>query len=366
MRVRFSYDTFRLQAHGGVSRYVIELHRGLLDRGVDSRILAGLHRNAALDDLPGVFGLDVERLRPPRARQALTKVVDRAFERLWAPGQSGTTIYHKSQFDPWVPTGGPTVAITVYDMIHERFPEEVGPRDVTPRAKRPWCERADIIFAISARTRIDLIDAYGLDPDRIVVTPLGVRRVAPDPAVLPAGGRPFVLYVGARTPRYKNFETFVRAFARSASRRDTTLVCFGGGQFAPQERSLLTDLGLEVPEVVAGSDTVLAAHYAQARALVYPSRYEGFGLPPLEAMSHDCPVAAAHAGAIPEVVADAAVLFDPDDLDAIAAAIDLVVGDEARRNSLVAAGRRRVTAHPWSQTVDLTLAGYHQALAART
>jgi glycosyltransferase involved in cell wall biosynthesis len=362
VKVRFSYDTFRGQRYGGVSRYVIELHRGLLERGHDSKVLAGLHRNLGLRGLPAVLGVDVDRIRPPVARQALTKVVDRSFERMWAPAQDRQTIYHKTYFDRWVPPRGPTLAVTVYDMIHERYPEDVGPRDVTPFAKRPWCERADVVFAISARTAEDVVERFDLAPDRVVVSPLGVRRVEPAPGAGRIGGRPFVLYVGDRRPRYKNFAAFARAFARSEAAAEVDLVCFGGGPLTPDERSMLTGLRLDAVEVVAGDDRVLAAHYASARALVYPSLYEGFGLPPLEAMSHGCPVAAAAAGSIPEVVGEAAVLFDPEDLDAMAGAIDTVVSDEDLRRTLTDAGSTRVDAHPWSRTVELTIAGYQRAM----
>ena len=109
--MRFSYDIFRIERFGGVARYICELHRELRAQGVDSRILAGLHRNGYLDDVDGSVGLSVEHVRPARLRQALSKVVDRSLERLWVRGQEASTIYHKSYFDPHVPEG-PTLAVT--------------------------------------------------------------------------------------------------------------------------------------------------------------------------------------------------------------------------------------------------------------
>src|SRR4051812_21543635 len=143
LRVRFSPDIFRTQRHGGVSRYVTELHRGLVGLGVDSRIVAGLHVNSYLHDLPGAWGLDVDWLRPVRIRQALTKVADRAAERAWCSRLDPQTVWHKTMFDRWVPHS-PRLAVTVYDMIHERYPDQFGPRDVIPSSKRPWCEAADV------------------------------------------------------------------------------------------------------------------------------------------------------------------------------------------------------------------------------
>ncbi len=362
LRVRFSPDIFRIEHRGGVSRYVTEVHRWLRQAGVDSRILAGLHRNGYLADVDGVLGLSIDRVRPERVRQGVSKIVDRTLERLWVAGQDHRTIYHKTYFDRHVPAG-PTLAVTVYDMIHERFPDTAGARDHTVEAKRATCEAAALVLAISECTRVDLLDRFALDPDRVVVTPLGVRVVAPDPTTDPADGRSYLLYVGSRRHRYKNFASFVGALARSEARAEVSLVCFGGGPFDEAERLLLADAGLDDARVASGDDAVLAAHYARARALVYPSLYEGFGLPPLEAMGQGCPVAAAGVAAIPEVVGEAAELFDPTDPDAMAAAIDRVVFDEARRAELSAAGRRRVEAFTWDRTGEATLAAYEQVQA---
>jgi glycosyltransferase involved in cell wall biosynthesis len=363
MRVRISYDAFRFQRVGGVTRYLTELHRGLLARQVDSRILAILHHNSYLDGEPGVLGLDVDRLRPTRARQALTKVVDRAFERVWAPGQGRDTIYHKGYVDLHVPRG-PLLAMTVYDLIQDRYPDEASPRDVTLRSLGPWSRAADLIFAISDHTRDDLIDRYRVDPDRVVVTPLGVRPVEPMPGPTDRDGAPFVLYVGNRASYHKNFTPFAAAFARSAARRDHRLVCFGGGPLSPAEITMLRDLGYRSDDVavVDGGDDRLAAAYRDAKAFVYPSRYEGFGLPPLEAMTNGCPVAAARVASIPAVVGDAAVLVDPDDLDEMAHAIDTVVSDDGERARLAIAGRHRSGTFTWDRTDDETLAGYRRLI----
>ena len=355
LRVRFSPDIFRTQTYGGVSRYITELHQALVHRGVDSRIVAGLHINSYLRGLPRTTGLDVSRVRPIRARQAFTKVTDRALERVWCNRQPENTIWHKSMFDRHVPDG-PRLAVTVYDMIHERFPDQFGPRDVIPASKRPWCEAADVVFAISETTRDDLLERFRLPPEKVVVTPLGVTVVDPSPGPLPFADPPWALYVGDRTKPYKNWHTLLDALVSVGP--GTRLACFG--RFATAtDLDALDARGLsDRVRFIGGDDHDLARIYRAASVLVYPSSFEGFGLPPLEAMAHGCPVVAARAGAIPEVVGDAALLVESADIDALAGALSLVFANDEKVAAMKAAGRKRATTFTWDRTVEATVAGY--------
>jgi glycosyltransferase involved in cell wall biosynthesis len=359
MRVRFSHHIFRIESFGGVSRYITELHSGLLARGVDSRIVAPFHVNGFLRGRAGVTGTDISWVRPRVARQALARAVDQGWAHRAGRRLGPSDIAHLTYFDPVRPPAG-RVVTTVYDMVHELYPAGVGRRDGTIETKRATCESADLVLTISEQTRTDLLERYTLDPQRVVVTPLGVRAVSLDDQLTPAR-KPFILYVGDRRRPYKNFDAFVAAYARLA--RGVGLVCFGGGPFTAHELAQFERLGITaVAHHAGGDDRELARYYLSARALVYPSLYEGFGLPPLEAMVYGCPVAAAAAGAIPEVVGPAALLFDPTDEDAIAYAIERVVTDDDVRETLVAAGRVRAAAFTWARTVDRTVGAYEAVL----
>jgi glycosyltransferase involved in cell wall biosynthesis len=116
---------------------------------------------------------------------------------------------------------------------------------------------------------------------------------------------------------------------------------------------------------MAVDDLGLSTLYRDAVGLVYPSSYEGFGLPPLEAMAAGCPVAAARGGAVPEVVGDAALLFAPDDVEELAAVIERLVTDDALRDRIVVAGTERVAQFTWQRTVESTVTGYEDALRRR-
>lgn len=250
MRVEFSYDVFRMQRHGGISRYVAELHQGLLRRGCESRIDASLHLNGHLRGLPNVRGLNVSALRPAIVPKAVSKLVDPWLERAQLRAMAPSTIYHKTYYSPHPPRHAPLV-VTVYDMIHERFPYDFEPNDPTARWKRAICERADIVFAISAATRDDLLARCAVDPDRVLVTHLGVQQpMAASPPDAATTGR-VLLFVGDRYRRYKNFAAVLDALTRLDP--DVRLVCFGGGAFSPDELRRLAELRLlDRVEVSAG------------------------------------------------------------------------------------------------------------------
>lgn len=359
MRVDFSYDATRMQRHGGVSRYVTELHLGLLRAGVDSRLDAWLHVNEHARRQRGVRGLDVSWVRPAVAAKALTKVVDRAIDAVHVRRLPPSAIYHKTYFGPRVPAHHP-FAVTVYDMIHERFPEAFAPDDPTPGWKRRLCERADVVLALSDATRDDLLERIAIGPDRVVVAHLGVRvpDAAPPLGAPPAGGP--LLYVGERARAYKNVAAVLTALTRLD--RGVRLVCFGGGPFTDDERSRFHELGLtDRVSWRAGRDDELARAYREARAFVYPSRWEGFGLPALEAMAHGCPVVCTNAGSLPEVVGDAALTVDPLDTDMLADALARVIGDDACAAALSKAGRERAKAFTWDATAARTIEAYELA-----
>jgi glycosyltransferase involved in cell wall biosynthesis len=348
--ILFSYDVFAEQVYGGVSRYFAELHAGLLRRGHSSWILTGLYVNEYVRTLPHVVGVHVPPWRPGTVRMIGAGLAAKVLERVWTVRTRA--IYHKTYYGRHRPPSHSPVVVTVYDMIHERFPASFK-GDSTPARKKWWCERADLILAISQRTKDDIVELLGTDPQKIVVTPLAHTKVTPTPGrIEPA---PYFLYVGDRRT-YKNFERTATAFARA--RTDARLVCFGGGPLGPSEEAHLVNLGIRARVTqLGGSDGDLARLYAGAIALVYPSEYEGFGLPPLEAMAHDCPVCCSNGGSIPEVVGDAAILFDPTSVDAITDALERVMHDRER---LIARGRERRTRFSWDATVDLTVQAYER------
>jgi len=254
--------------------------------------------------------------------------------------------------------GGARRAVTVYDMVPEIFPELFPPGN-PHLAKRDFVAAADVVFCISEATRDDLVAHYGRPTAPLVVIPLGVDPgFGPDQPL--AAGMPdrYLLHVGNRAA-YKDFPVLVRALGAAALPDDVRLVVTGGGPITAKEHELLAEQGWAQRTVKRDlSDTDLARAYAHALCFVFPSRYEGFGLPTVEAMASGCPVVLADSSSHPEVGGEAAVYFPPGDVDALAAALRQVVDDEARRAELSALGLARSARFSWARTAELTAEAY--------
>lgn len=364
MRVAFGRAAFALQRRGGLTRYFCRLAAGLRELpGVEARVFAPLHDNDHLGEMArgAVSGF---RLRPPpgtrRAALALARRLEARAMTRFRPD-----LVHETYYDPgaFAPPGARRV-VTVLDMIHERFPASFPEDDPIARWKREVVGRADRVICISESTRRDLLEFLPAAAGKSSVVRLGFDPPAPDEPAAPADGRPFLLFVGQRGG-YKNFAGLLRAWAGSFRlRKEFDLVCFGGGPFSPVEFGLIeAACGADSGRVVRvdGGDFALGARYRGAAALVYPSLYEGFGLPPLEAMARDCPVVCADASSLPEVAGDAAEYFDPAAPESLAAAIERVVFDGDRRAELIRRGRARLAEFSWARCAEATFAVYRAA-----
>jgi glycosyltransferase involved in cell wall biosynthesis len=359
----FDHQVFSFQQHGGVSRYFCEVAERLAGyHGCDVKVLAPVHVNAYLAKLPP--SMVVGRHVPPiRYAERLRVLLNGVLARGWL-ATARPDVVHETYFSrfPVAPRRTACV-VTVFDMIHERFPEYFSPHDTTPARKAAAVRRADRVICISESTRRDLLERVRVDPEIVSVVHLAG---APVPVVRPT--RPvvsgqYLLYVGPRGG-YKNFEGLLRAVAGSpALRASVRVVAFGGGALGASERTLVRELGLDEEAVVqmSGDDATLDAAYTFAAAFVYPSRYEGFGIPPLEAMARGCPVVCAANSSLPEVVGDAAELCDTDDPESIAAAIERVVGSVAHADDLRARGRARSTRFTWDRCARASYEVYQAA-----
>ena len=332
---------------GGDETYFANLLRELAP-------LADQERLAAVARQPGLVPEGIEEIVLP----AHSQIARMAYGLPKALRRLGPALAH---FNYVVPPAyrGPAV-VTVHDLSFEPHPSLMSTRDrflfrtLVPRSAR----RADRVLTVSEHTKRDLVEHYAIAEDKIVVTPNGV-----DPIFRPNGKAPerspYALFVGGIQPR-KNPLSAIEALGLLDG--DLGLVLVGAEKRGGDEvRSAIRRLGLEQRVELTGhlERDELAALYRGAACLVFPSRYEGFGLPVLEAMASGTPVVATAAGAVPEVAGDAAVLVEPDDHAALAAGIERALTD---RDRLVAAGLERARQFSWAETARLTLGAYRELL----
>jgi glycosyltransferase involved in cell wall biosynthesis len=363
IRVVYDHQAFARQPVGGITRYLCEIAKRI-DRtdGFRADIVAPIHFNSHLRDGEArVYGKYVPQIpRTGNLIRAVNTILSPPLFRILKPSIVHETYYYSKRL---APTDVPIV-VTVYDMIHERYSEGFRTDDPTSSQKRAAVERADHVICISQNTQKDLVELFGIPIAKTSVILLGFSL--PDSALdrarnIPqAVNQPFLLYVGHRGS-WKNFKGLLDAYASSSFlRKDFFLLVFGGGPLAPAELNRIRELGLPEGSVrhLTGDDALLASLYRKASLFVCPSLYEGFGIPPLEAMSFDCPVACSNTSSLPEVVGNAARLFDPADIESLTAAIEEVVSSRETQIELVRRGRERIKLFSWDRCATETTSVY--------
>lgn len=329
-------------------------------RDIDVSLFRGLHVNSY--DLEkqhlafkSFFG--VCRPRIPKTTRIFS-AINRALFRRFAV-KNPPDLYHPTYYEDPVPTLRAKRVLTVHDMIHELFPGRF-PGDRTADHKRIAVERADQIIAVSESTKQDLMRILGTPPERIQVIYHGNSLRAP------AGNRPpvpnpYVLFVGSRSA-YKNFDRVLEAFARSdRMTRDFHFVCFGGPPFRSEESKRIRELRLHQRVLhLSGPDTTLATLYKNAVFFIFPSLYEGFGIPILEAMFYGCPVLCSNRSSLPEVAGDATRLFDPQSVECMTDAMEDVAYNSETRHALAEKGPIQEAKFSWHRCAQQTIAIYEK------
>lgn len=367
MRILYDGQIYDSQAAGGINRYFANIIGGL-PADFEPSLLVNQARDVNYPSHQNLkvfeYGKRWPRVEGFSYRLGLysSKLRDRLLADLLA----------RRRFDVFHPTyytllsgrrvgsqRAPTV-LTVWDMIHELFSDEMDQVGEHAALKRKAILAADRIICISENTKRDLLAHYPVAEESVAVTYLASEiddSLSHGPEPVPE--RPYFLYVGSRS-RYKNFDGLLRAMARAVSSRAGLALCVVGSPFIEAEEKLIAELGLKenIEHRGYATDRHLAKLYRCSLALVYPSLYEGFGIPPLEAMSCGTVAVVSNVSSLPEVVGNAGVLFDPTSNDELAGILITLAENESLRQELIEKGRQRAEQFGWDKTVAHTVEIY--------
>lgn len=364
MRILYDGEIYVSQVAGGINRYFSNIISKLPDNFVPT-LTTATTRKTNYPSHPNLktFFYPRHGFRPGRISYWLEKYYFRAVASLQYD------LIHPTYY--WLLTRQPMsqcrhpIVITVHDMVHEKFSEDIDPDHYVVSEKKKAIESADAIICVSENTKSDLLEIYPtLESRSTVIHHASEIDVTMSYGKEPIPARPYYLYVGGRFG-YKNFNTLLMGFAQVISQFPDLSLCVVGSPFNHNEQKLLSELSLHpyVEQISYPSDQHLAKLYRCSLGFVYPSRYEGFGIPLLEAMSCGAPVIAANTSSIPEVVQDAGALFNPESAEDLAEQLLFLINHPSQREVLIEKGYKRASYFSWNRAVAQTIEVYRQVLS---
>ena len=353
MKILFDHQIFTRKIHGGVSRYFYELISNLNNfQNYEAEVSLLLSNNHFISNKTITKHLDIFSNKKIWKQKKIFSYINR-LNSILKLKQQNFDIFHPTYYDTYFLEyiGKKPFVLTVYDMIHEKFSDLFANSDMTRFKKKLLIEKASKIIAISKNTKKDLIDILGVKESKIEVVYLGnsLTHISQDTKNLKLPKK-FLLYVGKREG-YKNFNRFVKSIASIfKTHEELFFLCVGGGKFTNKENFFLSSLGVNNKILHQEmNDVELNFCYKNSIALCYPSLYEGFGIPLLEAFSNGCPVICSNTSSLPEVAGEAACYFDPYDEQSIKKSVLKILDDNLRRK-LTYEGHRQLKNFTWKKT----------------
>lgn len=378
MNILYDDQIFAIQRFGGISRYFAELmhaYKRTPETSYDLTVRFTQNVYASEYDLPNnrlsykivsqlLSSIGKVKKYAPRISELRQNINDAHKATLFKNGKYD--VFHPTYYDPYfleLIDSKPFV-LTVYDMIHEIFPGMYASGDPTSQWKRELVEKASRVIAISESTKRDLVRIFGTPEDKISVVHLansltsnvdGISTVA-----LP---EKYILFVGERI-RYKNFDRFISSISNVLKQESGLyVICAGGGEITQEESARFRSLEIADRVIQYSVDDGTLRHlYNTAIMFVFPSLYEGFGMPVLEAFFCRCPVILSNTSSFPEVAGEAAFYVDPLDEAAIENAVTRLLSDTEMREGLINAGLERVKQFSWEKTASLTKSVYESVV----
>lgn len=368
LKILFDHQCFSNQEYGGVSRYYTELIRHLKQNNLAQPELAIKYsNNQYLDSLTEVDARLVLSNYQFKGKKLLLDLLNR---------RNSTKIISKRNYDIFHPTyyhpyflnylGNRPFVITVHDMTHELFPDKMSKWDKSSEHKKLLVEKAKRIICVSNNTRNDLIKLLKVEEAKVKViyhgNSLNYKRDIHFESSLNLPSK-YILYVGSRK-YYKNFVLMIKALSDLIRDKNSIkLICAGGGKFSVDEIKLFSELKISDKVIqISVNDKILGALYSNSLCFVFPSLYEGFGMPILEAFSCGSPVICSNSSSLPEIAGEAAEYFDPKNLQSIRNAVEIVLTDINKREKMISLGFQRLKKFSWNNSAFQTFELYKECL----
>lgn len=368
MKVLFDHQIFYLQSYGGAWNYFYHLmDKFERQESVDFEIALKYTNNAFLLDKYNFSSASKKNVKNPLIKGIYNQYYKAKNKQVSLKNIDYSTydLLHATYYDPYfLKTIKKPFVVTVHDMIHEKFPMYFNNWKFIAESKKLLCQKATRIIAVSHCTKRDLIDLLDIPSEKIDVIHHGGLEVAEDkgPSSNISLPKKYIFYVGSRKG-YKNFNRFFKAITPLMQTDEELHLICTGEQFSKDEIAQFTKLGLagRVHQYFLDYND-FPFFYKHALAFVFPSLYEGFGIPVLEAFSAKCPAILSNTSSLPEVGGEAAEYFDPKSEQSIKESIESVIYNQEKRKAMIEKGLTQLQNFSWTKAAKETLNCYEECI----
>ncbi|MBR4967244.1 MAG: glycosyltransferase family 4 protein [Bacteroidaceae bacterium] len=359
-KILYDNQMFTFQRFGGVTRYFADLMYNLPANEFIADIPMRYCENHYVTE---TYGHKYDKITFPnnyRLRRQIYSCVNRNISR-FAVKYSDYDIFHPTYFNPYflkaVKKRQKPFVLTIHDMTFERYPQDVLIYDRTIPHKKRLIAEADHIIAVSENTKRDIVEILGTDPAKISVVHHGYKPIA---TASPQLFDRYVLYVGERKG-YKNFLPWLSAIRPIFNLDPNLKIVCTGSPFTTAEEKLFARWNISDRLIhISANDAQMASLYRHAQCFVFPSHYEGFGIPILEAFHNNCPVCLSNASCFPEVAGDAAIYFNPNDAQSMQDTLKELLSTSTLRDELRQKGALRSKDYSLERMVEQTCDVYRK------
>jgi len=374
MKILYDHQTFRLEV-GGIPRYYLNLINTIKSKTtctVETSVI--INRNNYFQKNEGFVTINrynfsiLNYLLKKRPGRMIIEYINKTYTLYKLKKNNYDVLHLTNENCSYVISNNINIpiVITIHDLIPEIFPKYFPNSEIRLRKRKEIIDRADHIICISNSTKNDLLKYYQVEESKISIIYHGKsemlsnlkNEITPIPA-----NKKYLLYVGDRIAGYKNFWNMVNSLSSwLQNHEDIILVCIGSN-FSVNELKKIEDLNLTTKLIAFyANETIIGSIYHNSICFIYPSLYEGFGLPILEAMQTGCPILLSKASCLPEIAEDAAIYFDPETFDGFIEGLNTLILDIDLKNDMIQKQKKRLNSFSWEKTAIETVEAYSKAI----